>query len=210
MTRSLLRLSLVLAALAATAATSAPAAAQEDPARRLSPVGIARTHIGDTYVKVTYGRPYIRDRQIFGAPVDGEEGPLVPFGRLWRTGANEATEITLTGPLMVAGQRLEAGTYSVFTVPGPGTWSVHFSPFLGLDGTGHFDAATQTFTPVYDPASDVLAIQVPARAMTDVVDPFTIQFEATATGADMQLRWDRTEVRIPLALPAGGGAARSM
>jgi hypothetical protein len=201
MTRTLRRAlaAIALAVLPALVA-AVPAEAQEDPGRRPSPIGIARTHIGDTYVKVTYGRPYIRDRQIFGAPAD-DNGPLVPFGQLWRTGANEATEITLTGPLVVAGRRLEAGTYSVFTVPGPSTWSIHVSPHLGLDGTGIFDAATQTFTPVYDPADDIMAFEVQPTRLAEPVDPFTIDFPATATGADLRLRWERTEVRIPVAAP---------
>jgi hypothetical protein len=188
--------------LAGTLARPATVEAQDDPARRLSPVGLARTHVGETYVKVAYGRPYIRDRQIFGAP-EGENGPLVPFGEVWRTGANEATEITLTGPLRVGGQRLEAGTYSLFTVPGPTNWTVHFSPDLGLDGTGRFDPATQTFTPVYDPARDVLMVEVPVARLDETVDPFTIDFVPTAAGADLRLRWERTEVRIPLT-PVGG------
>jgi hypothetical protein len=191
-------LAFALAVLPA-ALVAVPADAQEDPGRRPSPIGIARTHIGETYVKVTYGRPYIRDRQIFGPAAD--DGPLVPFGTLWRTGANEATEITLTGPLLVAGRPLEAGTYSVFTVPGPSSWTFHFSPDLGLDGTGLFDAETQTFTPVYDSARDVLAVEVTARPLDEPVDPFTIDFVPSPAGADMRLRWERTEVRVPLAVP---------
>jgi hypothetical protein len=201
MTATLSRTLAAVAIAVLPALVAAPADAQEEPGRRLSPIGIARTHIGDTYVKVTYGRPYIRDRQIFG--VAAENGPLVPFGRLWRTGANEATEITLTRPLLVAGRRLEAGTYSLFTVPGPTAWTIHFSPDLGLDGTGMFDAATQTFTPVYDPERDVLAVEIAATRLDETVDPFTIEFEDTATGADLLLRWETTEVRIPLAAPGG-------
>ncbi len=183
----------------------APGAAAQDlhPSRRLSPVGVASTHVGDTYVKVTYGRPYIRNRAIFGANSDTETF-LVPFGQLWRTGANEATEITLTGPLMVAGQQLDAGTYSIFTVPGPARWSVRFSPQLGLDGTGAMDASTGQFTPdVYDPSRDVLVVEVPSRATDEVVDPFTVDFEAAADGAHLVLRWERTEVRVPLSVPRG-------
>jgi hypothetical protein len=202
MTRLLQRpLILAAAALITAAALATPVAAQEDdPARRLSPIGMTRAHIGDTYVKVTYGRPYIRDRQIFGAPA-AENGPLVPFDRVWRTGANEATEITVTGPVLVAGQRIEAGTYSIFTVPGPSTWTIHISPDLGLDGTGIFDAATQTFTPVFDPARDVATVEATAARTGETVDPFTIDLETTAVGADLVLRWERTEVRVPLALP---------
>ena len=104
---ALRRSALALAWLAGLA-FAAPAAAQDlHPSRRPSPIGIAKTHIGETYVKVTYGRPYMRGRSVFGAPGDTVTY-LVPFGQLWRTGANEATELTATGPLMVAGSRLEA------------------------------------------------------------------------------------------------------
>jgi hypothetical protein len=195
MTRSFFALGLL-----ALLVVAGPAAGQEDPASRLSPIGIARTHVGETYLKVTYGRPYVRDRLIFGPPAE-ENGPLVPFGQVWRTGANEATELTVTGPVLLAGHRLEAGTYSVFTVPGPDRWTVHISPDLGLDGTGLFDMATQTFTPVFDPARDVLTLTVPSTRMEQTVDPFTIEFESTDTGADLLFRWERTEVRIPVTLP---------
>lgn len=189
-------------ALAIAASLLLPAAAQAQdlhPSRRLSPIGIARTHIGDTYVKVTYGRPYIRDRAVFGAHTDSTPH-LVPFGQLWRTGANEATEITLTGPLRVAGEGLPAGTYSMFTVPGPDRWTFHFSPQLGLDGTGRLDP--DGFTPdVYDPARDVLVVEVPSSDLEEAVDPLTFEFEATTDGADLVLRWETTEVRLPLAQP---------
>ena len=167
------------------------------PSRRPSPVGIAKTHLGDTYVKVTYNRPYIRGRQIFGVNNDSTTY-LVPFGQVWRTGANEATEITLTGSVMIAGSHLDPGTYSIFTEPGPDRWVVHLSPYLGLDGTGIFDPETQTFTQVFDPADDVLRLEVPSRQISDVVDQFTISFEPAGAGADMVLRWEKTEVRIPI------------
>ncbi len=170
------------------------------PSRRPSPVGIAKTHLGDTYVKITYSRPYLRGRKVFGANNDSTNF-LVPYGELWRTGANEATEITLTGPVEMAGQSLAAGTYSIFTEPGPSSWVVHVSPQLGLDGTGIFNAETQVFTPMYDPAKDVLTFTVPAGSVDgDPVDQFTIEFEDDMSGgAHLVLRWEMTEVRIPLA-----------
>jgi hypothetical protein len=170
------------------------------PSRRPSPVGIAKTHLGDTYVKVTYGRPYVRDRDIFGANTD-EKSFLVPFGQIWRTGANEATEITVTGPVMLAGNRLEAGTYSIFTIPGADNWVFHVSSQLGLDGTGMMDPATGQFTPnVYSSDHDVFTYMVPPSALPedDAVDQLTISFERSETGADMVLRWERTEVRSPI------------
>lgn len=178
---------------------AAPVDAQDlHPSRRPSPIGIARTHLGDTYVKVTYGRPYMRGRAIFGAAGDTVTY-LVPFGEVWRTGANEATELTTTGPVTVAGQRLEAGTWSLFTVPGAQRWVVRFSPLLGLDGTNRFDEASGEFVPGYDAARDVLQVEVPTGSVADDVEQFTMEFERTATGADLIVRWERTEVRIPFA-----------
>lgn len=193
---------LALAALAAGLLFAAEVASAQDlhSSRRLSPVGIAKTFIGDTYVKVTYGRPYVRGRVIFGEPTDSTS-PLVPYGQIWRTGANEATELTTTGPLRVAGERLPAGTYSIFTVPGPESWEVRFSPLLGLDGTGRISPDGQ-FTPnVYDPDQDVLAVEASSSQLEDDVSQLTIAFEPSDAGAHMVLRWETTEVRIPLATP---------
>lgn len=191
------KISLIVVALLCFAATDLAQAQDLHPSRRPSPVGIAKTHIGDTYVKITYGRPYMRGREIFGVNSEDAEY-LTPYHQLWRTGANEATEITATGTLTVTGNTLPAGTYSIFTEPGPTEWVIHFSPLLGLDGTGHFDPATQTFTEVYDPAEDVLAITVPSSQMEEQVEQFTIAFEETDAGADLVLRWELTEVRIPI------------
>lgn len=178
-----------------------PVEAQDlHPSRRLSPIGIAKTHIGDTYVKVTYGRPYIRDRDVFGAETDSTSY-LVPFGQVWRTGANEATEITTTGPLMVSGELLPAGTYSIFTEPDSSSWTVHFSPQLGLDGTGRLDADGSFTADVYDPGRDVLAVEASVSTLEEPVDPLTLAFEHRGSGADLVLRWETTQVRIPLELP---------
>lgn len=187
-------------AFAVVALLLSPAAvvAQDEEGRRPSPIGIAKTHIGDAYVKVTYGRPYIRGRAIFGP----DTTHLVPFDRLWRTGANEATEITITEPLRIGGTRLDAGTYAIFTVPGVDAWEVRLSPQLGLDGTGRLDPETGEFTPdAYDPDRDVARFTVEPARTEDVVDPLTLELEPTARGADLVLRWERTEVRIPIEQP---------
>ena len=168
------------------------------PSRRPSPVGIAKAHLGNTYVKVTYSRPYVRDRDVFGDPADGNDY-LVPFGELWRTGANEATELTTTGAILVAGERLETGTYSVFTVPGATTWIVRFNTQLGMDGTGRLDPVSGEFSQTYDEAEDVLAVEVPSRALSEDVDQFTIAFEPAVDPTHLVLSWARTAVRIPVA-----------
>ena len=187
---------LLVSLLCVMAATDLATAQDLHPSRRPSPVGIAKTHLGDTYVKVVYGRPYVRNRDIFGTNTD-DKAFLVPFGQLWRTGANEATEITTTGALSMAGQMLAAGTYAIFTEPGPDTWTIHISPQLGLDGTGRL--GPDGFTPnVYDPAQDVLVFTVNSGTLEESVDQFTISFENADSGTHLVLRWEKTEVRIPI------------
>lgn len=171
------------------------------PSRRPSPLGWSRITLGDTYVSVIYGRPYKRGRDnIFGTK---ESGALVPFGERWRTGANEAPEITVTGDVLVAGKPLEAGTYSLSTTPGPETWTIHFNSRLGLSGLGTF--ADNKFTPIDLGPTDVLVVTAKSIQLPDdkEVDQFTIDFERTAAGADMVMRWIRTEVRVPIAAAAG-------
>ena len=149
---------------------------------------------------LVYGRPYKRDRDnIFGT---AESKALVPFGERWRTGANEASEITTTRDLVIAGQKLPAGTYSLFTTPGPDSWKIHFNSKLGLSGTGYFYPEEQRFEPVELAPTDVVTMEVPVKTLEekDEVDQFTISFAKTEGGAEMVLAWIRTEVRVPFSV----------
>ena len=164
-------------------------------------MGVARVTLGDTYIKVVYSRPYKRGRDtIFGTE---EAGALVPYNKIWRTGANEATEITTTGDLLVAGKPLAAGTYSLFTTPGEASWTIHFNSALGLSGTGFFNPETDKFERADLPSTDVLVIEAQVGALEEEVDQFTIALEANAdrSGADLCLRWIQTEVCTPVAIP---------
>lgn len=185
--------------LAACLAPSIATAQDLHPSRRPSPMGMARTTLADgTYVRVVYGRPYKRDRDnIFGTK---ESKALVPFGERWRTGANEATEITVTRDVLVGGKKLAAGTYSVFTTPGAESWKFHFNSKLGLSGDGIFEDGK--FTPVDLGPTDVLVVETKPTALAadKEVDQLTFSFEKTATGADMVLRWILTEVKVPVAV----------
>ena len=169
------------------------------PSRRPSPMGMARISLDDTYVRVVYSRPYKRGRDnILGT--EASEA-LVPYGKIWRTGANEATEITVTGDIVVAGQALAAGTYSLFTTPGEKSWKIHFNSALGLSGTGRFDTETRKFTALDLPVTDVLVVEAETAALEEELDQFTIAFEGTDSGADMCLRWITTEVCVPVSTP---------
>ena len=177
--------------------------AQEKKAKkaRPSPPEVATANIDGHEVKIAYSRPSVND------PKSGEArkiwGSLVPYGKVWRTGANEATELTVTRDVLFGGQKLPAGTYSLSTTPAPGTWKVHLNSKLGLDGLGTF--ANNTFTPVDLPPTDVLTVSAPATELPEdkEVDQLTFEFEKTAAGTDMVLRWIRTEVRVPIALAKG-------
>jgi hypothetical protein len=162
-------------------------------------MGMARITLDNgTYVRVVYGRPYKRGREnIFGT---AESKALVPFGERWRLGANEATEITVTKDVMIGGKKLAAGTYSLFATPAADTWKLHFNSRLGLAGLGTFE--DNKFTPVELGPTDVLVADAKVTAIPadkEEVDQMTFSFEKTATGADMILRWIRTEVRLPIA-----------
>lgn len=145
-----------------------------------SPLALAITWIDSTYVKIVYSSPRKRGREIFGA--------LVPYGEVWRTGANEATEITTTGDLIFGGHHLPAGTYSLYTIPYPDRWTIIINRGLGQWGT--FD---------YDPELDLFRFDVPARQTDKRYEGFTISFEKEKDQTYLYLRWDRTEVRIPVA-----------
>jgi hypothetical protein len=176
----------------------APVATAQDlhPSRRPSPMGMARTTIDGTYVRVVYSRPYKRGREnIFGT---AESGALVPFGKTWRTGANEATEITLTDDLRVGDKTLAAGTYSLFTTPGPERWAVRFNSALGLSGTMQPNAETGELEPADLDATEVLTYGAEVTTLAEEVDQFTIAFVPAANGANMCLRWILTEVCVPL------------
>jgi hypothetical protein len=132
-----------------------------------------------TYVKVTYGRPHKKDRVIFGE--------LVPYGQVWRTGANEATEITVTRDILVNGVRLAAGTYTIFTIPERDGWKVIFNSELGQWGAYN-----------YNPDKNVLVADAAVSHTEVVYEPFTIEFQLQDTKANLLMMWDTTKASITL------------
>jgi hypothetical protein len=153
---------------------------QEAITPRPSPSAIVTMKYEDTYVKITYGQPHKRGRDIFGG--------LVPFGQVWRTGANEATEITLTDDLQVNDNILSAGTYTLFTIPSVDKWTIIFNKQLGQWGAYN-----------YSESADALRIEVPTQKLQGVVyEPFTIAVEQKNEKADILMMWDHTKVAIPI------------
>lgn len=157
---------------------------QPDPQRRKSPIAITSINHNDTYLKITYGQPYKQGRQIFG--------DLVPYDEVWRTGANEATEITVTNDILFAGEKVEAGTYALFTIPGEEEWTIILNSVLGQWGA--FD---------YDEDHDVLRVDVKSYTNDTATEAFTIRFgDVVDDSTSIIMQWDQTEVRIPVIFAA--------
>lgn len=187
---------LALCLVLATALGSIAAAQDLHPSRRPSPMALARTTIDDAYISITYSRPYKRGRDnIFGSE---EDGALVPYGELWRTGANAATQITVTADVLLGDQKLPAGTYSVFSTPGADTWLIHFNSRLGLSGTFARNPETGEFEDAYSSDEDVLVVTATPTTLEEEVDQFTISFETEDGDTAMVWQWITTEIRLPI------------
>ena len=153
--------------------------AQEALKPRPSPLEMVTMKYEDVYVKITYCRPHKRGRKIFG--------DLLPFGEVWRTGANEATEITVTGSVKFKGQIIKPGTYTLFTIPNKDHWTIILNSELGQWGAYN-----------YNSKQDIVRFDVPVSTTTEVYEPFTIAFEQKAQSAELVLMWDQTKVSIPI------------
>ena len=138
--------------------------------------------IGATEVTIVYNRPRARGRKLFGE--------LVPWGKVWCPGADEATTIAITKDALVAGQRLAAGKYSIWAVPGPAEWTLIFSK-----------AADVFHIPYPGPVQDALRITVKPQA-GPFMEALAFYFPAAdAERALLNLHWGETVVQVPLAAP---------
>jgi hypothetical protein len=152
----------------------------ESVANRKSPISISTIKHEGTYIKVVYGQPYKNGRTIFG---DWE-----PYGEVWRTGANEATEITFTRPVLMSENVIEAGTYSLFTIPEETKWTIILNSELGQWGA--FE---------YDQRRDYVRFEIPVIMLETPVEAFTIAFDEVQNSlTTMSLSWDDVRVEIPI------------
>ncbi|MCH2449286.1 MAG: DUF2911 domain-containing protein [Gracilimonas sp.] len=147
---------------------------------RKSPIAIASVKYDGTYIKVIYGQPYRRDQTVFG--------DLEPWGEVWRTGANEATEITLTKTVLMGDQAIRPGTYALFTIPEPDSFTVILNHELGQWGAYN-----------YKPERDYKRMKFPTYRLPIPVEAFTVDFTAPQQSmTTMTLRWDFVQVDIPI------------
>lgn len=130
---------------------------------------------GPVHAKVVYSRPFKNDRVIFGE--------LVPFGKVWRTGADEATEVTFYKDVIFGDKEVKAGTYALFTIPNKDSWDIILNN--GLHQWGAF---------TYDEKMDVIRTKAKAEMMDEPVENFSIVFN----DGNMIMAWDKTMVAVPV------------
>lgn len=160
-------------------ATTAQAQERDNSSVRVSPNASVSQTIGTTNVTITYGRPSVKGRNVFGG--------LEPYGDVWRSGANEATTITFSDEVKIEGEPLKAGTYGLFTVPGEKEWVVIFNnvPIQW----GAFD---------YDSSKDALRVTVTpekARAVEQLMFYFENVTEDSGTAV---LHW--STIKVPFTI----------
>jgi hypothetical protein len=152
----------------------------QDKKPRVSPHETVSATVDGAEIKIVYGRPYVKD------PKTGEArriwGGLVPFGKVWRTGADEATLLTTSKALQFGSTTLPAGTYSLFTQPEEnGASKLIFNKQTGQWGTK------------YDAAQDLARVDLTRSDSDEVVEQFTIAIGKNATDGVLKLTWDKTQ-----------------
>ncbi len=159
---------------------------------RVSQKAMLMQTVGDTDVMITYHRPNINDRKLYGSEA---EKALVPYGAVWRTGANDATVFEVTNDVMINGKELKKGKYSFYAIPSEGEWTLIFNKVWDQWGT------------IYDVKMDALRVMT-KPVMSDVsVESLRYTVEnVEANKADVHLAWGKA--RIPFTVDAGDVNAR--
>ncbi|MFN8242558.1 MAG: DUF2911 domain-containing protein [Ferruginibacter sp.] len=129
--------------------------------------------------RVIYSRPQKNGRVIFGQ--------LVEYGKVWRLGANEATEIEFFQTVHINNKKVKKGRYTLYCIPLPEKWTLIINK--ETDTWGSFK---------YDEKRDVIRIDVPTQKQTEPLDAFVMQFEKSATGANLTIAWDDVKVALPI------------
>lgn len=138
---------------------------------------MARSADNSSLVRIIYSRPFKRNRQIFGK--------LLPYGELWRTGANEATEIRFYEHCLVHGKPIKKGTYALFSIPGKKEWTIIFN--TDYKSWGAYN---------YNDQHDVLRFTLPALETATVVEQFSISARPAENGTTILLGWDNTYLQF--------------
>ena len=170
-----LSLSFLVVLLSFTAST-----AQDLKLPALSPTSKITQEFSTSSIEVSYSRPSIRGRVIFG--------DLVPYGEVWRTGANSATKFKFGEDVTMGGVNLKAGEYAIYTIPGKEEWSVIINK-----GTSNWGANG------YDTADDIARFKVKSKTINNKIQTFTITIaDITYSTCDIELVWENTKIIIPV------------
>jgi len=148
-----------------------------------SPHAQLTQQVGLANVTLDYSRPSVNEREIFGG--------LIAFGKIWRTGANASTKLTFDRDVRFGGEDVPAGTYALYTIPGAERWTIVLHTNTELWGAGNYDAS-----------QDLLRVDVPVVKLADHVESLTLDFQNFHfEGADLVIRWDDTQVAVPVEVP---------
>lgn len=131
--------------------------------------------------RVLYSRPQKNGREIFGK--------LIEYGKVWRLGANEATEIDIFSGLKIGDQKIKEGRYTMYAIPNTDKWTIIFNK--ETDTWGAFK---------YDESKDVLRVDAPVQKLTEPVEALSMMFEKSTIGFNLVIAWDDTKVLIPVSL----------
>jgi hypothetical protein len=129
---------------------------------------------------VDYSSPRVKGRKIFGE--------LEPYGKVWRAGANEATTFVTTADLKVGGKDVPAGSYTIFAIPNPDSWTLIISKKTGEWGTAY-----------PGPSEDLARVEMKASKLPALVENFTIAFDKSGSGCTMRLEWENTRASVDVA-----------
>jgi len=154
--------------------------ARQDKSQRPSPAAQATLDLGGgKSITVDYSSPRAKGRKIFGE--------LVPYGKVWRAGANEATTFNTTADVTVGGTSVPAGNYTIFAIPEQSKWTLIISKKTGEWGTAY-----------PGPADDLARVDMKVTSLSTPVENFTIAFDKTSNGGTMNMEWETTKASVPI------------
>ena len=158
-----------------------PASSQQDKSKRPSPPAQAKCDLGGgKTLTVDYSSPRAKGRKVMGE--------LVPFGKVWRAGANEATTFVTDADLKVANTTVPAGNYTIFTIPEKDKWTLIISKKTGEWGLAYAG-----------PSEDLARIDMKVSATPSMVEDFTIAFDKSGGGCTLHMDWENTRASVEIA-----------
>ncbi len=145
-----------------------------------SPTQTVKQNFGLSSIELSYSRPGVKGRKIFG--------DLVPYGNVWRTGANQATTLTFGDDVTIGGVKIKAGKYGLLTIPEKKSWTIIISKQTGVTSPAD-----------YKQDQDVVRVDAKTNATGDAIETFTIEFaNVKPNTCNLEIKWDKTSVSLPI------------